>query len=192
MTVINEAGEQGFKHLQIPQPQGLDVEKGSELLIIKEWLSAGIPALSLALLMFGGWGIYFAIQGEFFCIILMVILFCLNALYYLFVYGAVNTTEIRVSLAQLTVENSVHTWNNKKIASRDIEQLYCQKVRNWGERHFWGDSHCYNVWVVTKDGQNISLIQGLHEPLEAVYIEQEIERFLSIEPRAVPGAFQYL
>lgn len=192
MTVINEAGEQGFKHLQIPQPQGLDVEKGSELLIIKEWLSAGIPALSLAVLMFGGGGICFAIQGEFFCVILMVILFCLNALYYLFVYGAINTTEIRVSLTQLAVENSVHTWNNRKIASTDIEQLYCQKVRNWGERHFWGDSHCYNVWVVTKDGQNISLIQGLHEPLEAVYIEQEIERFLSIEPRAVPGAFQYL
>jgi hypothetical protein len=36
VTVIDETGEQDFKNLQLPQPAGLGVEKGAELLIIKE------------------------------------------------------------------------------------------------------------------------------------------------------------
>jgi hypothetical protein len=41
-----------------------------------------------------------------------------------------------------------------------------------------------------EDGQNMGLLDGLHEQSEALYIKQEIEQFLGIENKYMPEEIQ--
>ncbi|HMN89149.1 MAG TPA: hypothetical protein PKE68_03950 [Saprospiraceae bacterium] len=48
-------------------------------------------------------------------------------------------------------------------------------------------NYAYAVRILTKDGQRLRLVKGLQTPEQAIFIEQEIERFLKIEDRPVAG-----
>ena len=174
----------------ILQPKSLQIERSHQLYITKSWLSDGKLAMILALLMFGGWSIYFAFQRQYFLITIVVILFGLNMLCYAFVYGAANLTEIKINDDELIVENSIQIWKNKQLKTKNIDQLYCKQLRNYDWQHFWGSRYKYDVWVITKDGHNVNLISSLLASTEALYIEQEIEQYLGIKDRFVPGEYK--
>ena len=41
--------------------------------------------------------------------------------------------------------------------------------------------------VILKNGRQLKLMDGMKNPDKALYIEQEIEYFLKIEDRRIPG-----
>jgi hypothetical protein len=59
-------------------------------------------------------------------------------------------------------------------------------ARKWFS-HKNSTSTTYEVYAILQDGARQKLLSGLHEIEQALYIEQEIERFLEIEDRPVRG-----
>lgn len=90
-----------------------------------------------------------------------------------------NKETIRITRSELEVKRSPLPFpfpRNQRLDSASIEQLYVK------EEYLGGDS--YQVHTVTKSGSRERLLTGLLEE-RALYLEQEIERFLGIEDRPV-------
>ena len=96
-----------------------------------------------------------------------------------------NTTTIRVNYEQLTIRSGpVPFFGNKRLAAADIQQLYCDESVTRNENT---TSRQFLVNVRTIDGRKIKLITGLNERDQALFIEQQIERFLDIKDEPMPG-----
>jgi hypothetical protein len=106
--------------------------------------------------------------------------------------GFVNRWEVRVTSDRLSVVHRPLPWpGSAELASPDIEQLYCahkvtQTKRSGGAVTY----HSYEIRAITKDGRQLKLIGKLQEASQARFVEQQVERFLGIEDRHVPGEFQ--
>jgi len=182
--------EASLQKQHLSPPKSLNLQKGTELRIVKRWFSNGLPGILLALLIFGGWGIYFGLRGGGICVGFMALLFLLNLLYYAFIYGAANTTKIIVTTPTIFVKNTTSVWKNKKFDTSNLDQIYCKKSVNYSSRHFWGGLYRYDIRAITKNGQDVEIVAGLHNALEALFIEQEIEEYLGIKDIPVAGGFK--
>jgi Tfp pilus assembly PilM family ATPase len=65
----------------------------------------------------------------------------------------------------------------------DLKQLYAKEKVSSSRN---GTSITYEVHV-TRSGRNIKLVSGLESSEQAVYIEQEIEKYLNIKDIPVKG-----
>ena len=99
--------------------------------------------------------------------------------------GYINRTVIKVNRNMLTIKHGPLPWfGNKQLHSHDLAQLYCKECMH---RHKNSSSCTYEVHAILKDGQHAKLVTGLDESEQALYLEQEIERFLRIEDQPVRG-----
>ncbi len=104
---------------------------------------------------------------------------------YYTVAGYINSTHIRADRDFLIIKHKPLPWfGNKSIPSRELDQLYSKKsvYRYRGEDHY----SC-EIRAKMKTNQDIKLLSKLPDPHQALFIEQEIERFLNIEDRPVEG-----
>ena len=74
---------------------------------------------------------------------------------------------------------------NKNILSEDIAQLYSKERIS---RNRKGTNISYAVHAILKNGKNIKLLTSLSSSEQALAIEREIEKYLSIEDQDVKGA----
>lgn len=99
--------------------------------------------------------------------------------------GWFNRTHILISSAAIEARSGPLPWfGNKKIQSTDIKQLYAKENISESRR---GTSVTYEVHVITNDGRNLKLLGGLDTSEQALYIEQQIEKYLGIENKPVRG-----
>lgn len=99
--------------------------------------------------------------------------------------GWFNRTHISISSAAIGVRSGPIPWPaNKQIQSTDVTQLYAKEKISHSRS---GISVTYEVRVVTKDGRNVKLVSGLETSEQALYIEQQIEKYLRIENKTVRG-----
>jgi len=102
--------------------------------------------------------------------------------------GFFNRTKISISARSLDIKHGpIPYMGNKQIPSHEIEQVFCQRqVRRSknGRRVF------YNVLYLDRKGKEGTLLKGLYEERQALYLEQEIEGTLGIQDRRVPGDFR--
>ena len=97
----------------------------------------------------------------------------------------VNRTEITVGDGLYRVKHGPLPWPGNRVGySDDIEQLYVVEKINRNKNSV---SIVYNVMVKQKDGTKFKLISSLNEMDQALFLEQEIERFLRIEDEKVSG-----
>lgn len=97
-----------------------------------------------------------------------------------------NHTNIFVSAAALEIQHKPLLWRgNKRIQSTDIKQLYCKEHISRSNN---STSVSYAVHGVTHSGRNFKLLTGLDTSEQALYVEQEIERYLGIENTHVRGS----
>ncbi|TVS10630.1 MAG: hypothetical protein EA424_24990 [Planctomycetaceae bacterium] len=103
---------------------------------------------------------------------------------YVTIAGFVNQTVIRVGQGMLTVQHGPLPWGgNKTVPSHEIKQLYCKEHVQRSQN---SNSLTYSVEMILDNGRE-TLVKGLHECDQAIYIEQELERFLKIEDKPVSG-----
>ncbi len=96
--------------------------------------------------------------------------------------GLLNTTEFRLSNYTLTVRHYPLWWpGGRAIGTEGIDQLFCKEKRGRKE------SRSYAVGVQLKSGERLTLVSNFEQPNQARFVEQEIERFLGIQDRLVPG-----
>jgi hypothetical protein len=108
---------------------------------------------------------------------------CIGVTYFMLA-GYVNRTVIDVDFDRLTVKSGpLPVWGNKKIPSRTLRQLYV-KGNTYSDM---GTIMTYAVRAITDDQRNIKLLGGLDSTEQALFIEQEIEKFLHIEDKPIKG-----
>jgi len=142
------------------------------------WNLVLIPFIAIAVLQ-GQWVIFLFIALH---------LFVGVALAYYTVAMLVNTTYIMVDRSHLIVEHKpipVFSYKNRQVPITDVAQIFINKYvasRTNGRPNF-----AYSVRYEQADGDQVTLMRGLKKHEQARYVEQEIERFLAIEDRAVDG-----
>lgn len=106
---------------------------------------------------------------------------------YYAVAGWFNRTHIYVSGAKIAVRHRPIPWlGNKELDALNLKQLYTkEKVSDSNN----GSSVSYDIHAITHSGENIKLVSGLETSEQALYIEQEIEKYLRIEDATVKGEF---
>jgi hypothetical protein len=99
--------------------------------------------------------------------------------------GLLNRTVIKATSECLTVRNGpVPWWGNRRLLVDQLERLVCQKDAAEAG-HGWIYVYCVNA--LTKEGGKVDLITEL-DSAQALFVKQELERWLKIGGRAVGRA----
>lgn len=99
--------------------------------------------------------------------------------------GYCNKTLIDVDFNAIVIRHApLPFWGNKKVTSKNIVQLYCKRDEVLGARNGY---RAFAVHAITRERRNIKLLSGLDNSEQALFIEQEIEKFLNIEDKRVKG-----
>ena len=179
------------KRENIPMPKNIEIEPSMSSLIIKrKWFSPVTIFLTFFCLfwdgfMFTWYGIALS-QKEYVMLaagsIHGFVGICLT---YYVIAGYINKTIIEVNSMFLTVQHKpLPSFGAKQINTFDIKQLYSKEKITRGKN---GVTFTYEVHAVLDNGNIIKVVAGLQKSEQALYIEQEIEKYLKIEDKAVEG-----
>jgi hypothetical protein len=101
-----------------------------------------------------------------------------------------NKTYILVSRREIVIEHRplrLPFYPNRTISAMDLDQLFISKYVS--SRTNNRPNYAFSVVARLRTGSEITLLKGLRYPEQATYIEQQIEKFLNIEDRAMEGEF---
>lgn len=101
-----------------------------------------------------------------------------------------NKTYILVSRREIQVEHRplrLPFYPNRNISAMDLDQLFISKYVS--SKTNGRPNYAFSVIARLRTGSEVTLIKGLRQPEQATYIEQQIEKFLNIEDRAMEGEF---
>ena len=171
-------------------PKGLSVEKTvSELRLRRRWFSKLTVFLTVFAAFWDGflliWFFIALKDGNF----LMAAAGSLHAavglgLSYYVLAGYLNSTLVAVNRENLIIFHQPLPWpGTKTLKSSAVSQLYCRSVRSSSR----SGTLSYEVRALLSDGTDVKLLSGLIEDRQALFIEQEVERYLRIEDRSVNG-----
>ena len=181
---------QGWQRLQIPMPKGFSVEKRNhELKITRDWFNWGVIAITFFCVVWDGFLVFWygiAISHH---VWIMAAFGSLHAaaglaITYSALTGWLNETVIKVNTSRLEVTSGpLPVPGNKQLQASYIKQLYSrQKISRNKQTTF-----SYEVHAITVDQKDETVLAGLTDSAQALYIEQEIERALGIKDQPVRG-----
>lgn len=180
--------------MEIGLPEKIEFRNhGSGIEIIRTWFGAKYVILLAFVFVWDGVLVYLA--GSFLNTASRLPLFVwfmplghvamgLGLTYYA-IAGLFNKTQVMADYSHLAVRHGPVPWpGNKDIRAGDIKQLYSkEKVRR--TKH--GTTVSYSLHAMTNDEKTLKLLSGLESSEQALFIEQEIEKYLRIEDKAVRG-----
>ena len=107
------------------------------------------------------------------------------AIAYAALTGLVNSTTVRTGKGVLKIRHRPLPWlGNRDLRGAEIDQLFSaqktSRTRN-------GVSTTFAVQAALKSGKSLTLLKGLQELDQALYLEQRIERALGIKDRPEAG-----
>ena len=186
-----DAAPQRPLRLEVPLPKGITVEReGYELAITRRWMSPKYFLLIFFCLIWDGflcfWYSIALAGGAWIMAVFALGHTAIGALItYSTIAGFVNSTLIRVGSGALAVRHGPLPWSgNKQLDSSGITQIYCKERIQRGRN---STTTTYEVHAATNGGVQAKLVDGLDSDDQALYLEQEIERFLSIKDVPVAG-----
>ena len=175
---------------RVPMPPRVDVlDLGNHLEIRRSWFSPMLFFLLFFCIFWNGfmvvWHVMAISMGAWFMSVFGLLHTAVGlGLAYGTLAGFVNQTVIRVGQGLLEVQHGPLPWlGNKTLPAHEVQQLYCQEHVHHGKN---GSSVTYSVELVRNEGRE-TLIKSLSECDQALFIEQELERFLKIEDQPVRG-----
>lgn len=96
-----------------------------------------------------------------------------------------NTTHVYIGNLQLGIRHRPIPWfGNKDVPAGNLAQLYSKEKISYSKN---GRRVSFEVRANTKDGRNIKILGGLESQEQALYIEQQVEKYLHIRDAPVPG-----
>jgi hypothetical protein len=178
---------------QVPLPKGMEVvDLGSSFEIRRRWFSPVFLFLVFFCLFWNGFMIVWhgiaLSQGLWFMSCFGLIHTAVGvALLYYTVAGFVNTTVVRVAQGLIEVQHGPLPWpGNKSLEAHEVEQFYCREQAGKSD----SAQRTYEVMVLRKSNVRDTLVKGLPDPDQALYIEQELERYLRIADEPIGGELQ--
>jgi hypothetical protein len=97
--------------------------------------------------------------------------------------GPFRRSEQTVNLLSIQ-HGPIPARGNRALSGEEISQLYC-KERSTSSKG--GVSRAYEVRAILVDGRQLTLLDKLPSPDQALFIEQELERRLGIVNQPVEG-----
>lgn len=96
-----------------------------------------------------------------------------------------NKTTIKISKSRIEIKHSPLPWlGNKKIDALDVKQVYGKEKVS---RNSNSSSVSYEVHIIAHRGNDTKILSGLSSSEQALYVEQEIEKYLNIQNQPVRG-----
>ena len=128
-------------------------------------------------------------SGQFMALLFMSVHLAVGAgLIFNLLSNFINRTFITVDAYNLTIEHRPIRnpfKPNQEIPVSQVSQLYVKRTVT--SRTNGVPSYGHTIMVILKNGRQFKLIEGMKNADKALYIEQEIEYFLKIDDRPVPG-----
>jgi hypothetical protein len=181
---------ESFDRPEIAMPKGFTVQKShGDLKITRDWFTLGALGLTFFCLFWNGFMVFWfgtAINNGAW---MMAAFGTVHALVGIAVaYGTlaswINQTVITVNPESLNViSGPLPVPGNTQLKTAEIKQLYTREKVSRGKT----TSYSYEVHAVTQERQDKTLVSGLPEVSQALYIEQQIEAALRIQDRPVRG-----
>lgn len=107
---------------------------------------------------------------------------------YYTIAGFLNKTIVEVSREGLTIYHTPLPWfGNKTVPVTDIAQLYREEIISQSNNR---TRVSYRLSAVSKDNKKIKLLGGIETADIALFLEQEIEKWLGIKDVKVVGEMQ--
>ncbi len=176
--------------IDIPMPSGITIDSsGSRLLIQRRWFHWSTIFLLIFAVLWNCmiWGVFVPVFSDlnntpvwFLLPFIAVGLFLIAYV----VFNLVNSTAIEVDAQAVVIQHKPIPFPGKYIGCADIEQLYTRRHVHSSKN---GTSYTYSLNIVVPGGKTQRLLGNLSTADQALFIEQEIERFLGIEDRPVRG-----
>ena len=175
-------------------PKGFIINEYDEYLqITKKWLGrktivAIITIFSLVfpLVLFLSDSDAIKIKSEIMILAIQILLFLavLIAIYYA-IATLVNKTNIYVSQKAIEIKHQPLPWfGSKRIETSNIKQFF---LRSFQDTSSSRGGKGYYVNILTHEHQEIYFLSGFNNRDEALYLEQELEKYLGIENIKVDG-----
>ena len=186
---------QAKKHRgEVGMPSGITVQTtGHELIISRRWFSAASIFLIVFTLFWDGFMVVWfgiAITQKQWAMAAFGSIHALVGLGLLYgtLASCLNRTVIRVNRNRLqVVHGPIRVPGNVQLKADLVAQLWCKMRVTHGKQ---GANYSYELHANSTHGKTKKLLGGLREPEQALYVEQEIERFLGIEDEAVDGEYR--
>ena len=178
--------------LPAPMPGNVTVDNhGTGLTLSYRWFSYKFIFLVFFCIFWDGFLVFWYSQALSGNAPLMMILFPLLhvgvgvGLTYYTVAGFVNRTIVDVTREGITIHHAPLPWpGNKTVPAFEITQLYREEVISRSNR---GTNVRYRLSAISRDNKKIKLISGIDAADVALFLEQEIEKWLNIKNVPVTG-----
>lgn len=175
---------------RIPPPPGFQLEQvGKGLSLRRPWFQWGILPLALFAALWNGfmltWYTISFVEGLWPMALFGV--FHLGVGLYL-AYSCLvtffNVTELEAEDGRIRVTHSPFpTWSLENLDLGEISQLYVKR----GEGRDDSQEGGLELWAILESRAHRKLLENIDRTQEALYLEQELEEFLGIQDRRVPG-----
>jgi len=178
-----------------PQPAEIAVEReGRSLTLVRRWFSwKYIPLLFFCIAWDGfllfWYSMAFSGKAPWIMIVFPMAHVAVGVwLTYSTVAGFFNRTYVEITPQEIAVWHDPFPWPGEAtIATPAVKQIYCKEKVSQGRR---STSYHYDLYVVLSDGRARKLVSGLESPDVALFIEQQMEGWLRIPDRPVPGELE--
>ena len=179
------------REIDLPDKVQVYQDRG-ELYLVMRWFNKTVIGLTFFCILWDGfmafWFSIALLNGEW----EMALYGTLHALVgvgltYYTIAGYVNKTYIGVSSEIIKVKHApLPSWGNKTIEARDVRQIYVKEHVSQGKN---STTITYEVHADTLSAGHLKLVSGIDSSEKALFIEQEIEKFLRIKDTPVSGEF---
>lgn len=182
-----------MSYMEIGLPDKLSLENhGDYIEIVRRWFGLKIVFLSIFAVLWDAFLLfwYSVVLSNANVPVMMLLIPLVHvavgvAISYSALAGWLNRTHVLVSHEDLAIRHEPIPWlGGQALKSREIQQLYSKEVVSYSRN---GRSVSYQLHAITLDGRNIRLVSGLESSEQALYMEQQIEKYLRIADRPVKG-----
>ena len=177
--------------MELGLPEGIDlIDHFDSLEIVRRWFSFKTIPLTLFVLFWDGFLIFWYTQAIRASNTMMLVFPLIHVvigagLTYYVLASYINRTYIRVDQSYISITHApLPAFGNKTVSASDVKQVYSKERVSRSRR---GTSVTYEVHALTHSGRNTKLLGGLLNSEQALFIEQEIEKFLRIKDVPVRG-----
>jgi hypothetical protein len=175
----------------VPMPKYVSLEESfGELKILRKWFSMYQAPLVFFAVIWNGFLLFWytiALSTGQTQMALFGLLHLAAGLFLIYTVATnfINATLITVNPQTLDIKHGpIPAWGNKTLNPSDIAQIYCKEIITRSRR---SQTITYEVAAIMHDQRRETLLTGLYNAEQALYIEQEVERFLGIANEDVPG-----
>lgn len=101
-----------------------------------------------------------------------------------------NTSYIYTDKSKMEIRHRPLPWlGNKQIEASQLGQFYVKEVIHKQKSGTQSSNVSYQVRAKTHSGEDIKILSGLRDHQQAIFIEQQLEKYLDIEDMRVRGEY---